>query len=350
MNRIDDRSSHIFQLIVEEFLQNGIPVGSRTISKSLQQDLSPATIRNVMADLEDAGFLASPHTSAGRQPTQKGLRFYVDTLMKIDDVTHHQQEIEKNLRDPAQSLPEIYRGVSAMLSGMSSCVGIVIAPKMNKPIRKIEFLKLEPRKVLAILITSDGMIENRVVQLSDDVTRSELEQVSNFLNNRLEGKTLGEVETLLASEIGLHKSTISQLSAVLMKEGIIHPLSSISDGHIFVNGQARLFDDPAAQSRLDEIRELLAILEEKQTILDMMGQIRDGDGVQVFIGSENPMFGQPNWSTIVRAYHDQNGRIVGATGVIGPTRLHYGKIVPIVDYTSLFLERLFGNRPFVDGE
>lgn len=348
MNPFDNRSAQIFRLIVEEYLQHGVPIGSRTISRSLENQLSAATIRNVMADLEDAGFIASPHTSAGRQPTQKGLRLYVDTLMKIDDVSLQKHEIDHRLNANPQSLQSVYQGVSSVLSGLSSCVGIVIAPKMNKPIRKIEFLKLEPFRILAILITQDGMVENRMIQLADDVTRSELEQAGNFLNDRIAGKTLAELHNDLLKDISTDKNNVSRLSKLLIKEGVIHPLSSLSDGHIFVNGQSQLFNDPDAQGKLDEIRKLMAMLDEKQAMLDIMGAVQEGEGVQIFIGSENPIFEQPSWSTIISAYRDQNGRIIGATGVIGPTRLHYGKIVPIVDYTSLMLERLFSSPNFGD--
>lgn len=337
MTITDPRARDIFRMIVEEYLKYGIPVGSQTISKSLGQILSPATIRNVMAELADSDLLFSPHTSAGRQPTERGLRLYVDTLMKVDDISPERVQIEK-LTDTAN----IYDGASTLLSGLSSCIGVVIAPKMNKPIRKIEFMKLEPRRVLGILITQDGMVENRVIPLDHDVSKSELEQVSNFLNDRIAGKTLSELNTDLLTEIKTHRNSLNALASLLVGDGIIHPLSSADEGHIFISGQGRLLDDPEAQLRLSEMKSLFAMLEEKQAMLSMMDAIEHGEGVQIFIGSENPVFERPTWSTIIRAYHDQNGRIIGATGVIGPTRLNYGKIVPIVDYTSLVVEKLLG--------
>lgn len=339
MSLIDDRSRDIFRMIVEEYLKYGIPVGSQTISQTLKQPLSAATIRNVMADLAEADLLFSPHTSAGRQPTERGLRLYVDTLMKIDDITPQRLQIEKHL---SPTTPNIYDGASTLLSGLSSCVGVVIAPKMNKPIRKIEFLKLEPMKVLGIILTQDGMVENRIIPVTQEVSKSELEQVSNFLNDRIAGKTLPELNADLLKEIQTHKTNLNGLASHLVKEGIVHPLSSADEGHIFISGQSQLLDDPEAQQRLAEMKSLFAILEEKQSMLSMMDAIEDGEGVQIFIGSENPVFERPTWSTIIRAYHDQNGRIIGATGVIGPTRLNYGKIVPIVDYTALVIEKLIG--------
>lgn len=344
MNLIDDRSRDIFRIIVEEYLKYGIPVGSRTISQSISQSLSPATIRNVMSQLEDKDLLFSPHTSAGRQPTERGLRLYVDTLMKVDDIAPQRMEIERRLNPSSQSLSQIYDGASSLLSGLSSCVGVVIAPKMNKPIRKVEFLKLEPRKVLAILITQDGMVENRILMTDNDITKSELEQVTNYLNDTIAGHTLHEVQHLLTSEIAIHKTHINTLAATLIRKGIIHEHSSPEDEcHIFVSGQARLLEDPDAQQKLEEMKSLFTMLEEKQAMLSMMEAVEHGEGVQIFIGSENPVFEKPNWSTIIRTYRDHNGRIIGATGVIGPTRLNYGKIIPIVDYTALFVEKLIGS-------
>ncbi|MFA7275682.1 MAG: heat-inducible transcriptional repressor HrcA [Pseudobdellovibrionaceae bacterium] len=343
MSFTDNRSRDIFCLIVEEYLKYGFPVGSRTISKSLSVSLSPATIRNVMADLEESELIFSPHTSAGRQPTELGLRLYVDNLMKIDDIGEERSRIDRRLIPENQSLTQVYEGASAMLSGLSSCVGLVIAPKMNKPIRKIEFLKMEPRKILAILITQDGMVENRMFVLDQDVSQPELQQATNFLNDLIAGKTLGEINTMLGQDIQHHQDNLSRLASILMKEGIIDPLSSLEDGHIFINGQSRLFDDPQAQERLQEIRDLFDILDQKQSFLDIMSAVQQGEGVQIFIGSENHMFERPAWSTIIKAYKDQNGRIIGATGVIGPTRLNYGKIVPIVDYTSAILEKLYSS-------
>jgi heat-inducible transcriptional repressor len=257
--------------------------------------------------------------------------------MKVDDISPERLQIEQ-----LNITGNIYDGASALLSGLSSCVGVVIAPKMNKSIRKIEFLKLEPYKILGILMTQDGMVENRVISVESDITKSELEQVSNFLNERISGKTLPELNDDLLSEVKTHKNSLNIIASLLVNDGIIHPLSSADEGHIFISGQGKLLDDPEAQMRLAEMKSLFVMLEEKQAMLGMMNAIEHGEGVQIFIGSENPVFERPAWSTIIRAYHDKNGRIIGATGVIGPTRLNYGKIVPIVDYTSLVVEKLLG--------
>jgi heat-inducible transcriptional repressor len=340
---LNDRSRDILRRVIEEYLRTGTPVGSRTLSGALGISLSPATIRNVMADLEDSDLLFSPHTSAGRQPTEKGLRVYVDTLMKIDSLSHLQQEqIAARLGNPGHTLKDVYGEASTILSGLSSCVGMVIAPKMNKPVKQIQFLKMEPHRVLAILITQDNLVENRILTLNADVRDDELARATEYLNNRIAGKTVGEIRGNILKDIKAHQDSLHLLTAHLIEEGVIHPLSSPDTGHIYVQGQSQLFDDPEAAEKLEEIRSLFGLLEEQQTFLHIMDAVQDGNGVQIFIGSENRIFDRPGWSTIIKAYHDQSGRIVGATGVIGPTRLNYGRIVPIVDYTSLVMERLLG--------
>jgi heat-inducible transcriptional repressor len=264
--------------------------------------------------------------------------------MKIDDITPQRIEIEKHLNPNVQSLSTIYDGASNLLSGLSSCIGIVIAPKLNSPIRRIEFLKLEPRKILTILITQNGMVENRMIYLDDDIGKPELEQVTNFLNDRIAGKTLQEIQASLLDEVNAHQNSLNSLAALLIKKGVILEGSSAKeDGHIFISGQSKLLADPEAQFHLDEMKALFTILDEKQTMLAMMDSVEQGEGVQIFIGSENPFFEKPTWSTIIRTCRDQNGNIIGATGVIGPTRLAYRKIVPIVDYTALVVEKLLGS-------
>lgn len=339
---MDDRSKDIFRLIVEEYLKHGIPVGSKTLQSS-GVGLSSATIRNVMARLEEEELLFAPHTSAGRKPTEKGLRFFVDSLMKIDSLPLDQKKtIENQLSSSAKSISSIFEGTSALLSGLSSCVGLVIAPKTNKPVKHIQLLSLEPQRVLTVLILQDGQVENRIIKMDQSVAQTELDRLTNYLNENIVGKTLPEFEGQLKDETIEKELRLRGLTKTLIDQGIVHPLSSYADGHIFIQGQSKLFEDPDAQQKLDEIRQLMTFLDEKKNMLQIMSSIEKGEGVQVFIGSENPIFQQPNWSTIIKAYHDQNGRIIGATGIIGPTRLNYGQIVPIVDYTTILMERILG--------
>ncbi|HNQ91987.1 MAG TPA: heat-inducible transcriptional repressor HrcA [Alphaproteobacteria bacterium] len=339
---MDDRAKNIFRLIVEEYLEHGTPVGSKTL-QSAGVELSPATIRNVMARLEEEELLFAPHISAGRQPTEKGLRLFVDNLMTVNALPLNQRKaIESQLASSAKSISGIFEGTSSLLSGLSSCVGMVIAPKTNKPVKQIQFLALEPHRVLTVLILQDGQVENRIIHTDKPIPQFELDRLTNYLNEQIAGKTLPEFEGQLKAETIQKELQLKGLTQNLIDKGIIHPLSSLEEGHIFIQGQAKLFEDPTAQQKLDEIRRLMTFLDEKKNMLQIMSAIENGEGVQIFIGSENPILQHPGWSTIIKGYHDQNGRVIGATGIIGPTRLNYGQIVQIVDYTTLFMERILG--------
>ncbi len=340
---LDLRSREILQWIVEEYLSTGEPVGSRTLSQRLEKTLSAATIRNVMADLMDANLIYSPHTSAGRQPTQSGLRFYVDTLMQRGELSAvDRAQIEAKCHGNGSTVREVYDNASSVLSGLSSCVGVVLAPKMHKPISQIQFLKMEAEKVLVVLVMRDGLVENRLIDMPG-VNRDQLEQASNYLNERVVGRTVGEIRTILSTDIGRGEDKLNKLTATLIEKGVILPMNTLDEDYIFVRGQSQLLTDANV---LDEVRGLLLMLEQQKNMLDIMDAVRDGQGVQIFIGSENHMFDEnkvgAGWSTVIRPYHDETGRIIGATGVIGPTRLNYKRIVPIVDYTAQLMERLLG--------
>lgn len=341
---LDTRARAILQSIVEEYLSTGEPVGSRTLSRRIDRSLSPATIRNVMMDLMDANLIFSPHTSAGRQPTQTGLRFYVDALMQTGELSAtDRQHIESRFNSSSHRLREVYDSASAVLSGLSSCIGVVVAPKIHKPISQIQFLPMERNQVLAVLVTRDGMVENRLIDLQGTITPDLLEQASNYLNSRIAGRTVGEIRDLIASEVGKGETRLQILTRELIDKGVILPMSSLDDDYIFVRGQSHLLNDENTANGLSQVRDLLAALEEHKNMLDIMDAVRDGDGVQIFIGSENRVFGQSGWSTVIRPYRDDSGRIIGATGVIGPTRINYRRIVPIVDYTAQIMEKLLGN-------
>lgn len=339
---LDIRAREILQWIVEDYLSTGEPVGSRTLSHRLNSSLSAATIRTVMSHLTDANLIYSPHTSAGRQPTQAGLRFYVDSLMQRGELSQNERlHIETKCQLRGTNLREIYDNASTALSGLSSCVGVVLAPKIHKPISQIQFLKLEPQKVLVIIVTKDGMVENRIIDLAVDVSSDMLTQAANYLNDRISGRTVSEAREIITHEIGHGETQLQKLTAALIEQGVILPPSSLDDDYIFVRGQSQLLGDEVTSARLGEIRDLLTALEEHKNMLDIMDAVRDGQGVQIFIGSENrSLGGQPGWSTVIRPYRDETGRIIGATGVIGPTRLNYKRIVPIVDYTAQVMEKL----------
>ncbi len=340
---LDLRSREILHSIVEEYLSTGVPVGSRTLSQRLGKSLSAATIRNVMTDLMDANLIFSPHTSAGRQPTQQGLRFYVDALMQKGELSQSDRlHIETQCQNRSMHLREVYESASNVLSGLSSCVGVVMAPKVHKPISQIQFLRMEDKKVLAVLVTRDGMVENRLIDMPTPVSPDMLTQAANYLNDRIAGRTVGEIRSVIEADIGAGQSQLQQLTRDLMDKGVILPMTSLEDDYIFVRGQSHLLSDENTAGGLDQIRDLLAALEEHRNMLDIMDAVRDGDGVQIFIGSENRIFGNSGWSTVIRPYRDESGRIIGATGVIGPTRLNYQRIVPIVNHTAQVMEKLLG--------
>ncbi len=342
---MDERTLHIFKLIVEEYLKKGTPVGSETIRQA-GIDLSPASIRNVMARLEDEDYLYSPHTSAGRQPTERGLRFFVDRLMVVNTLKpSEQKDIRSRISDPEQTLIPLYERASTALSGLSSCIGLVIAPKTDRPVQQIQCLELEQNKILAIIMMQDGTIENRVTKLENHINKSDLEKLTNYLNEHIAGRTLSEFHAALHKSAKENQDRIQDLARTLLDKNILPSMELDLEGHIFIQGKSRLFEDHQAQRKIDEIRDLLKFLEEKKEVLGIMSALQESEGVRIFIGNENPILQQPTWSTVIKGYHDQNGRVIGATGIIGPTRLNYSQIVPIVDYTTLIMEKMINLGP-----
>lgn len=342
---LNERSREIFRLIVDAFLETGDPVGSQTLSREKHLNLSSASIRHVMADLEALGLLAAPHTSAGRLPTQAGLRLYVDGLMQLGPLSR-EDKAKISTTCEMQDLPidRIYDRASSLLSGLSSCASLVIAPKQDKPVRQIQFMALEPGKVLAIIVSYDGLVENRILNVPLDVNASMLEQASNFLTSKLSGKTFSQTRAELIQDIEQQKVALDTLTAELIKQGLALPQSGRSEGYIVVRGQSRLLEDLKAVEDLERARELFEALEEQETLLQMLDHTREAEGIQVFIGSENRVFQSQAWSTVLSPYRDSENQLVGVIGVIGPTRLNYGRIVPIVDYTAKVMERLLSGK------
>jgi heat-inducible transcriptional repressor len=341
---LTDRSRDIFRQIVDEYLTTGTPVGSRTIARRLGIDLgialSPASIRNVMQDLEELGLIASPHTSAGRVPTQSGLRMYVDGLMQIGNLTiEERQRIEAECNAANRTIQDVYDRASNTLSGLASCVAMVITPKLNKPIRQIQFVPLDSGRAIVILVMQDGVVENRVITIPAGADRSTLEQASNFLNHHLAGKTLQEMREKLMQDMRSHQSQLDHVAGQLVEQGLVVAISATDGGNIFIRGQSNLLNDVKAMENLEQARTLLTKLEEERTLLNVMDSVSSGDGVQIFIGSENQFFDQPGWSTVISPYRQDNGQIIGAIGVIGPTRINYARIVAMVDYTAQIMSR-----------
>lgn len=341
---LNERAQTVLRHIVDSYMRTGEPVGSRNLAKMLDAALSPATLRNVMADLEAEGLLFSPHTSAGRLPTQKGMRLYVDGLMEVGDLsTQERQEIEAQCLAAGQSMPRVFEQATALLSGLSAAAGLVVAPKTNKPVKQIQFLPLERGKILTILVTQDNMVENRVMDVPTDIPHTALETATNYLNSRISGRNLAEARRIIEKEIIENRAQLDQITASLVRQGLALNPQGGADGHLIIRGQSKLLQDVRAIEDLEKARQLLAALEEQDTVARLLESAQGADGIQIFIGTENKMFDHAGWSMVISPYKSPDNRIIGAIGVIGPTRLNYGRIIPVVDYTARIMGRLIGS-------
>lgn len=341
---LNDRSRQIFRLIVDSYLAGGDPVGSRTIANQLGLSLSAATIRNVMADLEGSGLLYAPHTSAGRLPTAQGLRLYIDGLMEIGNLTEDDRHtIETQCQTSGQSITQVLERAGSLLAGLSAGAGIVIAPKTDKPVKQVQFVQLDEGRVLVVLVMQDGMVENRVMNVSGEIPPTAMIAASNYLNERLSGRTIAEARSDITKEIHEQRAQLDSITAHLVEQGLALPASSTPEGHIIIRGQSRLLEDVRAIEDLERARQLFAALEEHETIARLLEATQDAEGIQIFIGTESQTFQHVGWSMVMSPYRGNEGQLIGAIGVIGPTRINYGRIIPIVDYTSKIMGKLLGH-------
>jgi heat-inducible transcriptional repressor len=338
IGELTDRMRDIFGLVVEGYLERGLPIGSKALAGNVS--LSPASIRGVLQELEERGLLTHPHTSAGRIPTDSGLRLFVDGIMQAAAPDpRERREIERQIsRD--QPIEDALAAASAALSGLSHAAGVVLAPKRELTLKQLSFVPLSSTRALAVLVGADGSVENRVVSLDAGTSAAALTEVSNFVNARLAGLTLGEAEARLRAEIRERKEAIDTAAAELVAAG----LAAWTQDHsrrpvLIVRGQANLIDPNAAED-LDRVRKLLDELEEAQEIAHLLERARDAPGCRIFIGSENRMFALSGSSVIAAPYRGSQGEVVGVVGVIGPTRLNYARVVPMVDFTAKALTRL----------
>ena len=338
IGELTDRMREVFGMVVDTYLQRGLPVGSKALAGSIS--LSPASIRGVMQELEERGLLTHPHTSAGRIPTESGLRLFVDGIMQAAAPDpRERREIERQIvRD--QPIEDALAAASAALSGLSQAAGVVLAPKREMTLKQLNFVQLSNTRALAVLVGADGSVENRVVSLDGGTSAAALNEVSNFINSRLAGLTLAEAEARLRAEIRDRKEAIDAAAAELVATG----LAAWSRDHsrrpvLIVRGHANLIDEGAAAD-LDRVRRLLDELEEAQEIASLLESARDAPGCRIFIGSENRMFALSGSSVIAAPYRGSQGEVVGVVGVIGPTRLNYARVVPMVDFTAKALTRL----------
>lgn len=330
---LDARARDIFRHIVESYMEHGDPVGSRTLSRNF--DLSPATIRNVMADLEHLGLLEAPHISAGRLPSTQGLRYFVDGILEKGSLsTAEKRALEEEYKD-SDSVPDMLEQASRILSGLSGSAGLVVAPKADKSIRHIEFVMLQPTRALVIIVPDDGMVENRIMQVPSGITPDILKQASNFLSERLYGKTFGEMRNSIKEEISLRRGELGDLMTKIVEEGLA---TQTGDGTLIVRGTSKLLDQGSINN-FDRVRLLMEQLEAKETVSKLLDEAGQADGVKIFIGAENPVFGSSGHSLIITPYTNGSGNFVGAIGVIGPTRLDYAKIIPSVSFMAEMITR-----------
>jgi heat-inducible transcriptional repressor len=342
--QLNDRSREIFRQIVETYLATGEPVGSRNLSRLITTPLSPASVRNVMSDLEQLGLVYAPHTSAGRLPTELGLRFFVDALLEIGDLTDvDRRAIEAQVAATAgpKSIDAVLNEASGLLSGLTRAAGVVLTDKANARLKHIEFVRLEPERALVVLVAEDGQVENRILHLPPGLPVSALTEAANFLNARVRGRTLADARAELERALEAGRAELDQLTQKIVSAG----LASWSGGEteerrLIVRGQANLLEDLKALEDLERVRLLFDDLEAKREVIDLLGRAERAEGVRIFIGSENKLFSLSGSSTIIAPYRDGSGRIVGVLGVIGPTRLNYARIIPMVDYTAKVVTRL----------
>jgi heat-inducible transcriptional repressor len=344
--QLNERSREIFRQIVESYLATGEPVGSRNLSRLLPMTLSPASVRNVMSDLEQLGLVYAPHTSAGRLPTELGLRFFIDALMQIGDLSEEDRKaIEAQVAGAGQSksVEAVLTEASGLLSGLSRAAGVVLTAKSNPRLKHIEFVQLEPERALVILVGEDGQVENRILNLPSGLPSSALVEAANFVNARIRGRTLDEVKAEITARLKEGEAELDALTQKIVAGG----LASWSGGEsserkLIVRGQAHLLEDLRVLADLERVRLLFDDLETRRDVIDLLGRAEQAEGVRVFIGSENKLFSLSGSSTIVAPYHNASGKIVGVLGVIGPTRLNYARIVPMVDYTAKVVSKLLG--------
>ena len=340
---LDARSAAVLREIVEQYVETGEPVGSRTLSRRLPINVSPATIRNVMADLTEAGLLFAPHTSAGRLPTEQGLRLFVDGLLQFGELSEDERAaISASLAASGRSLEETLADASSMLSGLSAAAGLVLAPKTEGPLKHIEFVPLGSGRALVVLVGADGHVENRVIETPPGIPPSALQQAGNYLNARIAGRPLGDLRRIVSDEMAANRTELDELSARIVETGLATWSSEGRGGSLIVRGQGRLLSDITQIERLAAIQALFERLETQETMLRLLDLAEQSDGVRIFIGSESGLFGTTGISMIVAPTRNETGRILGAIGVIGPTRINYGRIIPVVDYTARVIGRLLG--------
>jgi heat-inducible transcriptional repressor len=345
---LGERSREILRHLVDAYLSSGEPVGSRTLSQRLPHTLSPASIRNVMSDLENLGLLYSPHTSAGRVPTERGLRLFVDGLLEIGELSPGERAaIEARISPPTRGLEDVLTQATTMLSGLSRCAGLVVAPKQESALKHIEFVGVGPGRALVVIVTEDGQVENRLISTPAGLPMSALTEASNYSNARLRGRTIDDARTEILAELDGERAELDRLTAKVVAEGLAtlavpnHPEHTDEEKVLIVRGTSHLLDTVEAQADLARVRMLFEDIERKNDLIHLLELAKQGDGVKIFIGSENRLFSLSGSSIVAAPYANAQGKVIGVIGVLGPTRINYARIIPMVDHTAKVVSRLF---------
>ena len=348
---LGERPREVFRHLVEAFLASGEPVGSRTLSQRLPVTLSPASIRNVMADLEMMGLLYAPHTSAGRVPTERGLRLFVDGLLEIGELAPDERlAIEARIMGSGRGIEDVLTQATQSLAGLSRCAGLVVTAKQDAALKHVEFVAVSPGKALVIMVSEDGQVENRIIDTPSGLPASALVEASNYLNARLAGRSIDTAREEILTELESERAMLDALTAKVVAEGLAtlsqssmgRAAANADDKVLIVRGQSHLLDTVEARADIERVRTLFEDIERKADLIRLLELAKDGDGVRIFIGSENRLFSLSGSSIVAAPYANATGKIVGVIGVLGPTRLNYGRIIPMVDHTAKVIGRLLG--------
>ena len=342
VTELSERAREVLRLVVESYVETGEPVGSRALTRKITETLSPATIRNIMADLQDLGLLYAPHTSAGRLPTDAGLRLFVNGLLEVGNVSEEEREsIEARCAAVGRSMTEALEQATTLLSGLSRCASVVMAPKTEQPLKHIEFVNLGPGRALVVTVTQSGQVENRIIDTPVGMPASVLVEATNYLNARLTGRTFDDARRLILEDLKLKRAELNDITARVIESGLA-TWAGEPGGNLIVRGQARLLEDITAIADLERVRLLFDALERGESFARLLELANVAAGVQIFIGADNPLFANTGCSMVVAPFRDSQERILGAIGVIGPTRLNYARIIPLVDYTARTIGRMVG--------
>ncbi|PLX29883.1 MAG: heat-inducible transcriptional repressor HrcA [Alphaproteobacteria bacterium] len=342
---LNNRSLEIFKSVVDAYLDTGEPIGSKVLSERLGMNLSSATIRNIMANLEEVGLLYAPHVSAGRLPTEKGLRFFVHGMLEVGDLAaKEKRSIEEMCGSSNLDVEAMLDQACRTLSGLSGCAGLVMAPKQDAILKHVEFVYLDVNRVLAVLVSDQGDIENRLLNLPAGFPPAKLVEASNFLNAHYVGRTLSEIQKVLSTDVVHIRKELDTVLHDLVEKGLAKWVETYDKPTLILSGHSHLLNNVADQTQLDNIKRLFEIFERRTDISSLLDASMSGEGVQIFIGSENQLFEDTGCSMIVSPYLDASGRVFGSLGVVGPTRLNYARVIPMVDYTAKIIGRLISKR------